>query len=116
MTGLRPWREIKAAIQELEEIQALGVTVAGRWLANLATPAIVCVPVRRVELRGSSVRWELALQVIVGVQDDEDETVHALLELVLPALPAGVIRGDTVYGQDDRAGGSYVVSTTTLSV
>jgi hypothetical protein len=116
MTGPRPWRDVLAAIAGLEELVDLGPTFASSWTANLATPAILVVPARRVELRGSSVRWELALQVVVGLQGDDDEPLHHLLELALEAMPAGVIVGDTIYGQDDRAGASYIVSTTTLNV
>jgi len=116
----RPWRDVLAAIDAAAaadpDTAELGLTLAPAWVANLATPAIVCTPVRRVELRGSSVRWELALQVVISLQGDDDELLHSLLELSLGAMPAGVIPGDTLYGQDDRAGATYVVATTTLNV
>jgi len=116
MTDPRPWRAILARLQLVPELVDLGATLASAWVANLAVPAILVVPARRVELVGSSVRWELALQVVVPLQADDDEQLHHLLEVALAALPPGVIRGDTTYGQDDRAGASYVVSTTTLNV
>jgi len=125
MTSTRPWRDIAAAIAEgfaaAPELDELGVTFAGRWVANMATPAILVVPVRRVapnrrtNVQPVDVRWEVALQVVIGVQGDDDEVLHALLEAALPLVPAGVQLGETVYGQDDRAGGSYLVSTTTLN-
>ncbi len=116
MTDPRPWRAILARLAAVPELVDLGATMAAAWVANMAMPAILVVPARRIELTGSSVRWELALQVVVPVQADEDEQLHHLLEVALAALPPGVIRGDTIYGQDDKAGASYVVSTTTLNV
>lgn len=115
MTGPRPWRDVLAELQAAIDPE-LGVSFASTWTANMATPAVLVVPARRIELRGSSVRWELALQVVVPVQADDDEPLHQLLELCLAAMPAGVIVGDTIYGQDDRAGASYIVGTTTLNV
>jgi hypothetical protein len=116
VTGPRPWRDILDAIAAVPGLDELGPTLAPAWIATLATPAVVCTPVRRFKDRGSSVRWELALQVIVSIQGDDDEPMHALLELCLAALPPGVIEGETIYGQDDRGGATYVVSTTTLNV
>lgn len=116
MTDPRPWRAIVAQLAAIAELVELGVSFASSWTANMATPAILVVPARRVELRGSSVRWELALQVVVGLQGDDDEQLHHLLEVCLANLPAGCIPGETVYGQDDRAGATYIVSTTTLNV
>ena len=112
----RPWRAVLDAIAAAPELVELGPTLASRWIANMATPAILVVPVRRIALRGSSVRWELALQVVVPLQADSDDQLHDLLDVALAAIPAGRILGDTIYGQDDRAGASYVVSTTTLTV
>lgn len=116
MTGPRPWRDIRALIEAIPELEELGPTIASAWVANMATPAILVVPVRRIKLRGSSVRWELALQVVVGLQGDDDEPLHALLEVILPALPPDIILGETTYGQDDRGGATYIVSTTVLNV
>lgn len=120
MTGLnsstRPWRDVLAAIAAAPELADTGASFASTWTANMATPAILVVPATRVQLRGSSPRWELALQVVVPIQGDDDEPLHALLELCLATLPAGVIVGDTTYGSDERAGATYIVSTTTLSV
>lgn len=113
MTGSRPWRDILATIQAALDGDD-GITFAAAWMANLATPAVLVVPIRRYTLR-PDVRWELALQVVTALQSDDDETLHELTELALAALPAGVITGDTTFGQDDRAGSSYVVSTTTLN-
>jgi hypothetical protein len=114
MTGERPWRSILAAIRLVVDDGA-GVTFASAWVANLATPAVLVVPVRRFLVRTADVRWELALQVVIGVQGDDDEALHELLELALGALPPGVIPGDTTYGQDERAGATYAVSTTVLT-
>lgn len=118
MNDPRPWRTILDAIGAAVDADAdaatLGVTLASRWVANLATPAILVVPVTRQLVRPADIRWGLALQVVVNLAGDDDEPMHALLDLALPALPAGVIPGDTTYGQDERAGGTYIVSTTTL--
>jgi acetylornithine deacetylase/succinyl-diaminopimelate desuccinylase-like protein len=113
---VKPWRAILAAIRSgLPELEAGGVTFAAAWVANLATPAVLVVPVRRYVVQPCDVRYELALQVVAPLQSDDDDVVHELLELVLAQLPAGVTVGETTYGQDDRAGGTYVVSTTTLT-
>jgi hypothetical protein len=61
------------------------------------------------------VRWELALQVVVTLAGDDDDLLHDLLDVALGALPVAVYTGDTTYGQDERAGATYVVSTTTLT-
>lgn len=113
MTG-RPWRDIIAAIAEAVDPE-LGVTLAASWTANLATPAILVVPVRRVAV-APTVTWEMSLQVVTTVAADDDDALFDLLDVALAAIPAGVkVDGETTYGQDDRAGGTYVVSTTTLT-
>lgn len=112
---MRPWRAVLDALEGIPELQDVGPTLAAAWVANLAVPAIICAPVRRYVVRSCDVRWELALQVVTPLQSDDDEVGHALLELALGALPAGIIVGDTVYGQDERAGASYLISTTTLT-
>lgn len=114
MNHPRPWRAILEAIAAVVP-EDLGATLASAWVANMATPAILVVPTRRYVVKPCDVRWDLALQVVVPLQSDDDEPLHALLELALGALPPGVTAGETTYGQDDRAGASYVVSTTTLS-
>lgn len=119
MNSSRPWRDILAAIGAAidadPELAAVGVTLASGWNANLATPAVIVAPIRRAVVRPADVRWELALQVVLPLQSDDDEPLHDLVELSLAAMPYGVIVGDTVYGQDDRGGSTYVVSTTTLT-
>jgi hypothetical protein len=115
----RPWRAIleaiAAAVAADPAAAELGATLASGWTANTATPAIVVAPVRRAVVRPNDVRWELALQVVIGVQGDDDEALHSLLELALAAIPPGVLVGDTVYGQDERGGATYIVGTTTLT-
>jgi hypothetical protein len=112
---VKPWRRILEAIAGAPELDGLGVTLAAAWVANLATPAVLVVPVRRYVVQPCDVRYELALQVVVALQSDDDDVLHDLLELVLGRLPAGVTVGETTYGQDDRAGSTYVVATTTLT-
>lgn len=114
MNDPRPWRAILEAIRA-QLPDELGATLASAWVANMATPAVLVVPTRRSVVAPCDVRWELALQVVVPLQSDDDEPLHALLELALAALPAGVKAGETTYAQDDRAGASYVVSTTVLT-
>jgi hypothetical protein len=114
VTSSRPWRAILDAIRSSSPPE-LDATFASAWLANMATPAVLVVPVRRQADPPCDVRWELALQVVLPLQSDDDEPLHALLELALAAMPPGVTVGDTTYAQDDRAGGSYLVSTTTLT-
>jgi hypothetical protein len=114
MNHPRPWRAILDAIAGVVP-EELGATLASAWVANLATPAILVVPTRRYVVQPCDVRWDLALQVVVPLQADDDEPLHALLELALGALPPGVQAGETTFAQDDRAGASYVVSTTVLT-
>jgi hypothetical protein len=110
----RPWRDILAAIGARPELEPIGPTLAAAWVANLATPAILVVPVRRASIL-PNVAWEMVLQVVVTLAGDDDDLLHDLLDIALPALPAGVRVGETLYGQDERAGGTYIVSTTTLT-
>ena len=113
MTG-RPWRDILASIGAAVDPD-LGVTLAAAWVANLSTPAILVVPVRRVVVHPTTT-WEMALQVVTSLSGDDDDALFDLLDVALGALPAGVRSdGETTYGQDERAGGTYVVSTTTLT-
>lgn len=110
----RPWRDTLSSIGAAVDPE-LGVTLAARWVANLATPAILVVPVTRVA-RHPTVVWDMALQVVVGLQGDDDDQLYDLLDVALGALPYGVkADGETTYGQDERAGGTYIVSTTTLT-
>jgi hypothetical protein len=112
---VRPWRRILAAIEDDDELDGLGVTLAARWVANMATPAILVVPVRRYVVQPCDERYELALQVVVPLQSDDDDVLHELVDLAIARVPAGVLVGETTYGQDDRAGSTYVVATTTLT-
>jgi hypothetical protein len=110
----RPWRDVLSSIGAVVEPEQ-GVTLAAAWVANLTTPAILCVPVRRIALHPTT-SWEMALQVVVTLAGDEDDQLFDLLDVALGALPAGVrADGETTYGQDERAGGTYLVSTTTLT-
>jgi hypothetical protein len=97
------------------ELVDAGLTFAAAWVANLATPAVLVVPIRRYVVEPCDVRFELALQVVVPLQSDDDDVLFELLELALAGVPAGVKIGETTFGQDDRAGGTYVVATTTLT-
>lgn len=115
MNSPRPWRAVLEELRQLPELEEAGVTLAPGWVAQLATPAIIVAPTRRQLVRSADVRWSLALQVVVPLASDDDEPLHALLELALAHLPAGVIVGETTYAQDDRAGASYLVSTTELT-
>jgi hypothetical protein len=115
VNSARPWHSIRDELAVLPELEDAGVTLAYGWVAQLATPAIIVAPVRRELVQPCDVRWHLALQVIAPLQSDDDEVVHALLELALEHLPSGVIVGETTYAQDDRAGASYLVSTTELT-
>jgi hypothetical protein len=114
---VRPWRPILEAIRAgvPADLGDAGVTFAAAWVANLATPAILVVPVRRFVVHPCDVRFDLALQVIVPLGSDDDDVLHLLVELALAALPPGVLVGETTYGQDDRAGATYVIATTTLT-
>lgn len=113
MTG-RPWRDVLSSIGAAVDPE-LGVTLAAAWVANLATPAILCVPVTRTD-RHPTITWDMALQVVVTLAGDDDDVLFDLLDVALGALPAGVrAAGETTYGQDERAGATYIVSTTNLS-
>lgn len=114
MTG-RPWVAIIARLAALPELAEAGVTLAPGWVAQLATPAIIVAPTLRSVVPPCDVRWTLALQVVVPLASDDDSVPHDLLELALDNLPAGVTVGETTYAQDDRAGASYLVSTTELT-
>jgi hypothetical protein len=110
----RPWRDIIAAIGAAVDPE-LGVTLGAAWLANMATPAILVVPVTRTAVH-PTVTWSMSLQVVVSLAGDDDDTLHDLLDVALGALPPGVRSdGETTYGQDDRAGATYLVSTTNLT-
>jgi hypothetical protein len=115
VTGPRPWQTILESLRGSPELEGAGVTIAGGWVAQLATPAIIVAPTRREVVRQCDVRWTLALQVVVPLSSDDDNVPHELLDIALGALPAGVLVGETTYAQDDRAGASYLVSTTELT-
>jgi hypothetical protein len=119
MTSPRPWRDVadsvQAAILATPGLADAGIAVAGRWVAAMATPAIVCAPTRRYIVKPCDVRYDLVLQILVPVASDDDEVLHALLELALANLPPGVLVGETTYGLDSTEGANLVVSSTTLN-
>jgi hypothetical protein len=119
MTSSRPWRDVADAVQAAlladPALADAGIAVAGRWVAAMATPAVVCAPTRRYVVKPCDVRWDLVLQILVPVASDDDEVLHALLELALANLPSGVLVGEPTYAVDSTEGTSLVVSSTTLS-
>lgn len=92
-------------------------SVAGGWVANLATPALIVAPTHREPAtRGCAVTWSVALQLIVNVAEDDGEAMHSGLDVALANLPPGVIVGGTDYAEDTRAGTTYRLSTTELTL
>jgi hypothetical protein len=112
---VRPWQPIVDALAPLAA--ATDATLAGGWVANLATPALIVAPLHREPAtRGCAVAWTVALQVIGNVASDDDDVLHALVADSIAALPGGVLVGGTDYVEDTRAGATYRVATTELTI
>lgn len=115
MTYARPWQPIVDALVPVAI--AYDATLAGGWVANLATPALIVAPTHREPAtRGCAVAWTVALQAIVNVASDDDDTLHALVADALAALPGGVTVGGTDYAEDSRAGATYRIATTETTI
>jgi hypothetical protein len=115
VTYARPWQAVVDALVPVAE--AADATLADGWVANLSTPALIVAPTHREPAtRGCAVAWSIALQVVINVAGDDDDTLHALVAGAIAAIPGGVLVGGTDYAEDTRAGGTYRIATTDLTL
>jgi hypothetical protein len=112
---MTPWQPIVDALKAVPAFADW--TIAPGWVANLSTPALIVAPTHREPAqRGCAITWSIALQLIANVASDDDAVLHDGLGVALANLPPGVIVGGTDYTEDTRAGATYRISTTDLTL